>query len=60
VAGAAADAYRNWATQRDESLQALAKASDTMALITEGAGMLIGARRCARHGRPGPPADSRT
>jgi uncharacterized protein YukE len=39
--GAAADAYRNWAGQRDQSRQALAKASDTMALITEGAGLLI-------------------
>jgi uncharacterized protein YukE len=43
--GAAATAYRNWAAQRDQSLQALAKASDTMALITEGAGMLIGTVR---------------
>lgn len=39
--GAASDAYRAWADQRDCSLQALAKASDTMALITEGAGLLI-------------------
>src|SRR4051794_33447477 len=36
--GAASDAYRSWADQRDQSLQALVKASDTMALITEGAG----------------------
>lgn len=43
--GAASDAYRRWASQRDQSLQALAKASDTMALITEGAGMLIGTVR---------------
>jgi uncharacterized protein YukE len=43
--GAASDAYRKWAAQRDQSLQALAKASDTMALITEGAGMLIGTVR---------------
>jgi uncharacterized protein YukE len=43
--GAASDAYRNWATQRDQSLQALAQASDTMALITEGAGVLIGTVR---------------
>jgi hypothetical protein len=43
--GAAADAYRVWAGQRDESLQALARASDTMALITEGAGMVIGTVR---------------
>jgi uncharacterized protein YukE len=43
--GAAAEAYRGWAGQRDESLQALARASDTMALIIEGAGMLIGTVR---------------
>jgi uncharacterized protein YukE len=43
--GAAAEAYRNRADKRDQSLQALAKASDTMALITEGAGMLIGTVR---------------
>jgi hypothetical protein len=43
--GAASDAYRRWASQRDQSLQALAKASDTMALITEGAGILIGTVR---------------
>jgi uncharacterized protein YukE len=39
--GAASDAYRNWIDQRDQALQALARASDTMALITEGAGLLI-------------------
>lgn len=43
--GAAADAYQRWAAQRDQSLQALARASDTMALITEGAGALIGTVR---------------
>jgi hypothetical protein len=43
--GAAADAYRVWAGQRDESLLALARASDTMVLITEGAGMVIGTVR---------------
>jgi hypothetical protein len=43
--GAASGAYRTWAAQRDQSLQALARASDTMALITEGAGMLIGTVR---------------
>jgi uncharacterized protein YukE len=43
--GAAADAYQRWASDRDQSLQALAKASDTLALITEGAGMLIGTVR---------------
>ena len=43
--GAAAHAYQRWAAQRDQSLRALARASDTMALITEGAGMLIGTVR---------------
>jgi hypothetical protein len=43
--GAAAEAYRRWAGERDRSLQALAKASDTAALITEAAGMLIGTVR---------------
>jgi hypothetical protein len=43
--GAAADAYRVWVARRDESLLALARASDTMALITEGAGMVIGTVR---------------
>jgi hypothetical protein len=43
--GAASDAYRGWAGQRDQSLLALARASETMALITEGAGMLIGTVR---------------
>jgi uncharacterized protein YukE len=43
--GAAAEAYGRWASDRDRSLQALAKASDTLALITEGAGMLIGTVR---------------
>jgi uncharacterized protein YukE len=43
--GAAADAYRTWAARRDQSLQSLARAADTMALITEGAGMLIGTVR---------------
>ncbi|RZU52267.1 hypothetical protein EV385_4115 [Krasilnikovia cinnamomea] len=43
--GAAADAYQGWAAQREQSLQALAKASDTMALITEGAGLIIGTVR---------------
>jgi uncharacterized protein YukE len=43
--GAAAEAYRRWASERDQSLQALAQASDTLALVTEGAGMLIGTVR---------------
>ena len=43
--GAAADTYRRWAGQRDRSLRTVARASDTMALITEGAGMLVGTVR---------------
>jgi uncharacterized protein YukE len=43
--GAASEAYRSWAGQRGQSLQALARASDTLALMTEGAGMLIGTVR---------------
>ena len=43
--GSAADAYRGWAQQRGQNLQAVAKASDTMALMTEGAGLLIGTVR---------------
>jgi hypothetical protein len=39
--GSAADAYRVWAGRREEALQSLGTASDTMALITEGAGLLI-------------------
>jgi uncharacterized protein YukE len=43
--GAAADAYRAWAADRDQALDALAKGADTMAAITEGAGFLIAAVR---------------
>jgi uncharacterized protein YukE len=43
--GAASEAYRSWAAQRGQSLEALAKASDTLALMTEGAGLLIGTVR---------------
>jgi uncharacterized protein YukE len=43
--GAAANAYRSWADQRDKTLQTLARASDVMVLITEGAGVLIGTVR---------------
>ena len=43
--GAAADAYQRWAAERDRSVQALARASDTMALLTDGAGTLIGTVR---------------
>ena len=43
--GAAAEAYQRWAAQRAQALVALASGSDTMALITEGAGALIGTVR---------------
>jgi uncharacterized protein YukE len=43
--GAAADAYQNWATRQQHSVEALAKAADAMAAITEGAGFLIAAVR---------------
>ncbi|GIF22962.1 uncharacterized protein YukE [Actinoplanes tereljensis] len=43
--GTAADAYRAHATRRITDLQALSRASETMALITEGAGMLVGTVR---------------
>jgi uncharacterized protein YukE len=43
--GVAADSYRTWSQERGQTLQALAKASDTMALMTEGAGLLIGTVR---------------
>jgi hypothetical protein len=43
--GPAAEAYRGWAGRRDRSLLALARASDAMALIVEGAGALIGTVR---------------
>jgi uncharacterized protein YukE len=43
--GSAAEAYRSWAAHREQSLRALGQASETMALITEGAGALIGTVR---------------
>jgi uncharacterized protein YukE len=43
--GSAAAAYRSWTAQREQSLRALGKASETMALITEAAGALIGTVR---------------
>jgi uncharacterized protein YukE len=43
--GAAADAYRRWARQRGQALEGLARASEAMAAITEGAGFLIAAVR---------------
>lgn len=39
--GSAGAAYRSWASQREQSLRALGQASETMALIIEGAGTLI-------------------
>jgi uncharacterized protein YukE len=43
--GEAADSYRQWSTQQQQALGALAKASQTMATITEGGGMPIAAVR---------------
>jgi hypothetical protein len=43
--GSAAAAYRGWAGQREHSVRALGRASETMALITEAAGALIGTVR---------------
>ena len=43
--GAAGPAYRAWAGQQQAALGGLAKAAETMAAITEGAGMLIAAVR---------------
>jgi len=39
--GAAAEAYRTWAGQQKDAVGALAGAAETMAAITEGAGMLV-------------------
>jgi hypothetical protein len=43
--GVAADAYRLWAADRGRVLQTLGRASDTMAMIIEGAGLLIASVR---------------
>jgi hypothetical protein len=43
--GTAGPAYRAWAGQQQTALGGLAKAAETMATITEGAGMLIAAVR---------------
>jgi hypothetical protein len=43
--GAAADAYRDWGAERERSLRTLGTAAETMALMTDGAGMLIGTVR---------------
>jgi uncharacterized protein YukE len=40
-AGAAADAYRTWSGQQRDCVGALGTAAETMAEITEGAGMLV-------------------
>jgi uncharacterized protein YukE len=39
--GAAADAYRTWTSEQKDAVAALAGAAETMAAITEGAGMLV-------------------
>ncbi len=44
--GAAAAAYQRWAVHREQTLRALARASETMTLITEAAGTLIGTSAC--------------
>ncbi|MFC7279413.1 DUF6883 domain-containing protein [Paractinoplanes rhizophilus] len=43
--GSAGDAYRGWVSERERSLRALSQAADTMAAMTDGAGMLIGTVR---------------
>lgn len=43
--GAASEAYGQWAGRREQAVRALARAADTMALMTEGAGLLIGTVR---------------
>jgi hypothetical protein len=43
--GTAATAYREWAARRGQTLQILARASETMGLMTEAAGTLIGSVR---------------
>ena len=39
--GSAADAYRTWTGQQKDAVGALARAAETMAVITEGAGTLV-------------------
>ncbi|WP_243420915.1 WXG100 family type VII secretion target [Micromonospora globispora] len=43
--GSAGPAYRNWAAEQQQAVVGLSHAADTMALVTEGAGMLIAAVR---------------
>jgi uncharacterized protein YukE len=49
--GSAADAYRTWAGQQKAAASALAKAAETLAAITEAAGLLVaGVRMLVRDG----------
>jgi uncharacterized protein YukE len=49
--GAAADAYRSWTGQQKAGVDALAKAAETLAAITEAAGFLVaGVRMLVRDG----------
>jgi uncharacterized protein YukE len=49
--GSAADAYRTWTAQQKAAVGALAKASETLAAITEAAGFLVaGVRMLVRDG----------
>jgi uncharacterized protein YukE len=43
--GSAGPAYRSWSKEQQDAVIGLAKAADTMAVVTEGAGMLIAAVR---------------
>ena len=43
--GGAGPAYRSWAAEQQQAVVGLSHAADTMALVTEGAGMLIAAVR---------------
>jgi hypothetical protein len=43
--GTAGPAYRTWAKQQQDAVAGLGKAAETMAMVTEGAGMLIAAVR---------------
>jgi hypothetical protein len=43
--GTAGPAYRTWAKQQQDAIAGLGKAAETMAMVTEGAGMLIAAVR---------------
>jgi uncharacterized protein YukE len=43
--GTAGPAYRTWAKQQQDAITGLGRAAETMAMVTEGAGMLIAAVR---------------